>query len=132
MVDELAVGRRAEQTIEVTPEFAIDFTGNENARVLATPWLIGFLEMTCRNSVKPVLPPDQDTVGTEVQVKHLAATPIGMKVTFRSELIGINGPRLLFKVSATDDRERIAEGTHERFIVNIERFAERVSAKKTR
>ena len=76
-----------------------------------------------------LLPPEQDTVGTEVNVKHLAATPIGMTVRFQSELIAVNGPRLRFRVTATDDREKVAEGTHERFIIDVGRFAARMQGK---
>jgi fluoroacetyl-CoA thioesterase len=101
----------------------------ETARVLATPHLIGHLEMTARNSVKPLLDPGHDTVGTQVNVAHLAATPMGMNVTFRSEVISVEDRRINFKVEAFDEKEKIAEGTHQRAIVNIAKFATRVAAK---
>jgi predicted thioesterase len=70
-----------------------------------------------------------DSVGTEVHVSHLAAAPLGEKVTFRSEIIGVKDRRVTFKVEARDSREKIGEGTHERFIINIERFAAKMKKK---
>ena len=115
--------------IRVTPEIAVDFLGPEGARVLGTPYLISHLEFTARNSVKPLLEDGFDTVGTHVDVRHLAATPVGMEVTFRSELIEVSERRLRFRVEAFDDKEKISEGTHERGIVNVAKFAARVEEK---
>lgn len=123
-------GIRGEQKAVVTAEMAIHFLGREDARVLATPHLIGLLEMTARNSVKEILDPGFDTVGTEVSIKHLAATPMGMHVSLRSELVEVDGRRVRFRVEAFDEKEKIAEGSHERFVVNIERFAERLREKR--
>ena len=125
----IPLGTKGEEKLLVTSDVAIDFLGVENARVLATPHLIGHLEMTARNSIKPLLDPGQDTVGTQVTVSHLAATPIGMNVTFRSEVIAVNDRRVTFKVEAFDEKDKIAEGTHERGIVNTAKFATRVAAK---
>ncbi len=113
----------------VTSAVAIDFLGQENARVLATPHLIAKLEMTARNSVKPLLDDGYDTVGTIVHVAHLAATPMGMNVTFRSEVVSVEDRRINFKVEAFDEKERIAEGTHQRAIVHVGRFATKLAAK---
>lgn len=110
----------------VTADVAIDFLGIDSARILATPWLIAFMEMTARNLVKPHLEVGDDTVGTEVSVKHLAATPMGMQVTFRAELLEAVGRRLKFRIEAYDERQKVAEGTHERAIINVARFAERL------
>ncbi|MGH9659350.1 MAG: thioesterase family protein, partial [Bryobacteraceae bacterium] len=68
-------------------------------------------------------------VGTQVNVAHLAATPMGMNVTFRSEVTAVEGRRVSFKVEAFDEREKIAEGTHDRAIINIAKFASRVQLK---
>ncbi|HTM47420.1 MAG TPA: hotdog domain-containing protein [Bryobacteraceae bacterium] len=125
----IPLGTKGEEKLLVTSDVAIDFLGVENARVLATPHLIGNLEMTARNSVKPLLEPGHDTVGTQVTVSHLAATPMGMNVTFRSEVIAVTDRRVTFKVEAFDEKDKIAEGTHERGIVNIAKFATRVAAK---
>src|SRR2546423_1201213 len=123
------IGTKREEKLLVTSEVAIDFLGMETARVLSTPHLIGHLEMTARNSVKPLLAAGQDTVGTQVNVAHLAASPIGMNVTFRWEVISADDRRIDFKVEAFDEQEKIAEGTHQRAIVNVARFATRVAAK---
>jgi len=126
---EIPLGAESEQKLLVTSEIAVDFLGLESARVLGTPYLIAFLEITARNAIKPLLGADEDTVGTEVNVRHLAATPIGLTVTFRAKVIAVNDRRVNFKVEAFDEKEKIAEGTHERFIVNVARFAARVQAK---
>lgn len=127
----IPIGTKGEQHGVVTPDLAIDFLGLESARVLATPAMIMQLEMTARNSLVPLLDPGFDSVGTEVHVRHLAATPLGMKVTFHSEVIECAGPAVRFKVEAFDEKEKIGEGTHERFIVNIERFARRLTEKRS-
>ncbi len=123
------VGTTREEKRLVTGEVAVDFLGMEEARVLGTPYMIAFMEITARNSVKNLLDPGQDTVGTLVNVKHLAATPIGMQVTFRAEVIEVDDRRILFKVEAFDEREKVGEGVHERFVVDVARFASRVQAK---
>jgi len=123
------IGTKREEKLLVTSEVAIDFLGTEAARVLSTPHLIGHLEMTARNSVKLLLDPGHDTVGTQVNVTHLAATPMGMNVTFRSEVLSVEDRRINFKVEAFDEKEKIAEGTHQRAIVNVAKFATRVAAK---
>lgn len=127
---ELAPGIRGEYQTLVTPEIAIDFLGQDEARVLGTPWLIMLLEMTARNSVKPYLDAGSDTVGTEVSIRHLAATPMGMQVTFRSEVVEVDGKRIKFRVEAFDEKEKVSEGTHERFVVQVSKFATRLAAKK--
>jgi predicted thioesterase len=103
----------------------------EEARGLATPWMILWMERTSRQAVFPLLDEGQDTVGTEVRVKHLAATPIGMTVTFRSQVTAIEERRITFQVEAWDEKEKIGEGTHERAIINVARFASRLEAKRS-
>ena len=125
----IPVGLKGEHRRRVTDDVAIDFLGLEGARVLATPALIMLLEMTARNSILPLLEPGHDSVGTEVNVRHLAATPMGMEVTFRTEAISVDGRRVRFKVEAFDEKEQIADGTHERFVVHVERFAKRLTEK---
>lgn len=126
---EIPVGAKGEQKTLVTPEIAIDFLGLEGARVLATPHMIMLMEMTCRNLIKSFLEDDFDSVGTEVNVKHLAATPVGMSVTFQAEVLSVNDRRVLCRVEAFDEREKIGEGTHERFVINVPRFASRLAVK---
>ena len=126
---QIPVGTKGEFHLLVTSEVAISFMGDESARVQSTPHMIGYMEITCRNAVLPLLDPGYDTVGTEVHVKHLAATPIGLHARFLVEVISVDERRVNFRVEAWDDQEKIGEGTHERFIVNVARFGERVQAK---
>jgi len=128
-VADIPVGTRHEEKLVVTPDVTIDFMGVKDARVLSTPNMILGLERTSRNAVLPLLDPGYDTVGTHVNVYHLAATPIGMTVTFRTEVTSVEDRRVNFKVEAFDAKEKIAEGTHQRFIVNVSRFAVRVQEK---
>ena len=123
------VGSAREDNLMVTGEVAIAFMGVEDARVLGTPHLIAHLEYSARNLVLGFLEPGYDTVGTHVNVAHLAATPIGMNVRLRAEVLSVEDRRVNLKVEAWDDLEKIAEGTHERFIVNAKRFGARVQEK---
>ncbi len=125
----IPVGTEREEHLLVTGEVAISFLNVETARVLSTPQLIGHLEMTCRNLIKQHLPPGQDSVGTLVEVRHLAATPIGMHVRLRAEVLAVNDRRVTCRVEAWDEREKVGEGTHERFVIDVERFAARIQAK---
>ena len=126
---QIPIGTSHEEKLEVTPEVAINFMGLPHARVLSTPNMILGLERTSRNMLLPLLDPGYDSVGTHVNVYHLAATPLGMTVTFRSEIVSVEDRRVNFKVEAFDQKEKIAEGTHQRFIVHAERFATRVQQK---
>jgi fluoroacetyl-CoA thioesterase len=126
---EIPIGTKLEKTLLVDNDVAINFLGLEGARVLATPWMIGWMERTCRDAVLPLLDAGHDTVGTHVNVYHLAATPMGMTVTFKAEVIAVDGRRVNFKVEAWDEKEKCGEGTHERAIVNIARFAAKMQGK---
>lgn len=126
---EIPVGARSEHSTLVTSDVAVDFLGLENARVLGTPYLIMFLEMTARNAIKPYLEEGYDSVGTRVDVRHLAATPLGMQVRFEAEVTGVEERQVRCRVAAFDEKEKIAEGTHERFIIHVARFATRLAAK---
>ena len=125
----IPIGTRGEFQLLVTSEVAITFLGTEGARVLSTPHMIGYMERTCRDTVLPLLEPGHDTVGTHVNVAHLAASPIGMSVTFTAEVIRVDGRRVEFRVEARDEKEKIGEGTHERAISNVAKFATRLAEK---
>lgn len=127
----LPIGTKGEQKLLVTSEVAISFLGLENARVLSTPHMIGFMERTCRDTVMPLLDPGLDTVGTHVNVAHLAAAPLGMTVTFTAEVIGVTDRRIQFRVEARDEKEKIGEGTHERAIINVAKFTTKMAAKRS-
>jgi fluoroacetyl-CoA thioesterase len=126
----VAVGAKGEAKLLVTSEVCIGFMGDQGARVLSTPHMIGFMERACRDAVLPMLEPGYDTVGTRVNVAHLAAAPIGEVVTFAVEIAGCEGRRVEFRVEAWGEAGKIGEGTHERSIVNVARFAARVAAKR--
>jgi fluoroacetyl-CoA thioesterase len=103
--------------------------GSGGAPVLATPMMIAWMEETSRLMVEPLLPAGQLTVGAHVDVRHLAPTPVGMKVTVRSALEAVDGRKLAFRVEAFDEREKVGEGIHERVIIDMERFKQRVAGK---
>jgi fluoroacetyl-CoA thioesterase len=126
---EIPVGTSHEEKMKVTSDVAINFLGIEGARVLSTPNLILALEQTARNAVLPLLDPGHDTVGTHVNVYHLAATPMGMTATFRAEVTSVEDRRINFKVEAFDEKQKIGEGTHQRAIVNVARFAAKMQEK---
>jgi predicted thioesterase len=126
---EIPVGTLGERRLLVTGEVAIDFLGSDSARVFATPWMIAHMEWTARDAIKPFLDEGWDSVGTLVNVRHLGATPIGMAVRFEAEVLKVDGNRVMFRVDAWDEQEKIGEGTHERFVVQIGKFATRLAAK---
>ncbi len=111
-----------------TDENSAETLGSGNVRVFATISMIGLMEKTCLESVLPYLEPGQDTVGTHVNVSHAKATPVGMKVWCESELVEIDRRRLVFRVAAYDECGLIGEGSHERFIIDKERFIEKTYA----
>lgn len=128
---DIPIGAKGEHSTLVTSDIAIDFLGQDDARVLGTPWLIMLLEMTARNTIKRYLEDGFDSVGTHVDVKHLAATPMGMRVTFHAEIVHVDERRVTCRVEAFDEQEKVAEGMHERFVINVGRFAARLLAKRT-
>jgi fluoroacetyl-CoA thioesterase len=128
----IEIGRVRTEVLDVDNSVSIDFLGLEGARVLSTPKMIGYMEKVSRDMLVEMLEPGKDSVGTIVNVKHLGAAPMGSKVTFRSKLISLDGRRAMFEVEAFDDEEKIGEGTHERFIITVANFAEKMKAKFAR
>ncbi|WP_339060347.1 thioesterase family protein [Tepidibacillus marianensis] len=103
--------------------------GSGALEVFATPAMIGLMEGAAMNAAQADLPEGYGTVGTWIDVKHVAATPIGMKVTATAELMEVNGKRLVFQVEARDESGIIGEGKHERYIVEEEKFLARTNSK---
>ena len=104
----------------------------EGENVFSTPSMISEMEETCRLLLKEQFLNNNDefdSVGTSVDIKHLAATPVGAEITLNAEIIDVGDSRILFKVSAKDKVELIGEGKHERYIINIPRFKERFNKK---
>ena len=120
------IGATREDIVVVGTESAIKFLGPEGPRVLSTPQMILNMERTCRNLILPMLDPGHDTVGTHVNVSHAAAAPMGSTVTFTAELLAINNRRAEFRVSAKLGERIVGEGTHQRAIIHVRRFAEKV------
>jgi predicted thioesterase len=129
-MSEFTIGLIGESSELVTADNTAARWGSGLVASYATPAMIGLMENAAFNATKPFLPETQTTVGIEVNVKHLAATPQGMRVRARAELLEIDGRKLLFKVEAWDDTEKIGEGTHARFIVDWERFHQRFEQKR--
>ena len=123
-------GLTAEIEQMVVPELTADALGNHGVRVFATPFVINLMELTCNAAMKPHLPPGGASVGTMVEMKHLAATPLGMRVRAKATLLESDGKRCLFQVEVFDEIEKIADGRHERFVVpNLEKFLSRAMTK---
>jgi fluoroacetyl-CoA thioesterase len=125
----IPIGSKLEQKEVVTSDSAISFLGLEGARVLSTPKMIGFMERASRDAVLPFLDPGLDTVGTHVNVYHLAAAPMGASVTFQAEITGADERRVQFRVEAWAHGKKIGEGTHERAIIDVARFASKHAKK---
>jgi fluoroacetyl-CoA thioesterase len=103
--------------------------GSGKVRVLATPVMVSLMEEAALNAVEGLLPQGHQTVGTRLDITHVAATPVGLRVIARAELTRVEGRRLTFRVWADDETERIGEGTHERIIVDVARFDRRAQEK---
>jgi len=128
----LEPGLTHERTLTVQISDTARHSGGETLPpVLSTPRMIGQMEQTAHRAVLPFLAEGQTTVGTLVNIKHLAATPVGMTVRFRAELLEVDRRRLVFKVEAWDALEKVGEGEHERFIIDEARFAKRLAKKRT-
>lgn len=126
----LEVGATLEKTITVTPEKSARHVGSGDLRVFATPEMVWLLESICTELVAQHLPEGESSVGVRVDVRHLAPTPVGMRVTAKAELTGINGNLLTFHVVLHDEQEKIGEADHIRAVIDVARFLERVEKKR--
>lgn len=126
----METGIRGRIETVVTQKESAKTLGSGLLDVYATPAMIALMEGCASQSIAPYLDEGCGTVGTAVNIRHLAATPIGMKVYCESILTEVDGRRLLFNVKAYDETGLIGEGTHERFIINSEKFFAKVNAKK--
>ena len=125
----LEAGIKGTKEIMVTNENTAKTMGSGTLDVFATPAMIALMENTAYESVASELEEGRGTVGTALNVKHVAATPVGMKVTCETELIKVDGRALTFSVEAFDEKGLIGEGEHERFIVFNEKFQAKADAK---
>lgn len=127
----MEIGIKGRKEIIVTEKESAKSLGSGLLDVYATPAMIALMEGCASESVSSYLDEGCGTVGTMVNIKHLAATPLGMKVWCESELIEAEGRRLLFSVKAYDEVGLIGEGTHERFVIVNDKFFAKVNAKKS-
>jgi predicted thioesterase len=125
----LETGIKGKKEITVTQDKTAKAMGSGSLDVYATPAMIALMENTAFESVAPYLEPGSGTVGTALNVKHVSATPVGMKVTCETELIKVDGRALTFSVKAYDEAGLIGEGEHERFIIYEEKFQAKADAK---
>lgn len=123
-------GLASECRLLVKEENTAVHLGSGNVSALATPEMIRSMEKASVAAVDPLLPEGYKTVGILVNVRHLAATPMGMEVRVRAELIEVDGRRLVFRVEAHDEVEKVGEGEHHRMIINAAKFAEKVNKKR--
>ena len=123
------IGTVGEFTFVVAPEHTITFATDGMPAVLSTPSLIGLIERTARESVQPFLDADERTVGTEIDLRHLAPTPLGARVTITVRVIHAEGRTVSFQVEARDEHELVARGLHKRGIIRTGSFAKRVRDK---
>lgn len=129
---DVPVGTRGSYAMIVAPEhLANRFKDAMLPPVLATPVMILIMENAALNAIKPFLDAGESAVGVAVDVKHLAATPVGHDVRATAEVVGVNGKRIDFKVSASDGQEEIGRGTHQRIMIDLQSFNARL-AKKSR
>lgn len=129
-MDGLKTGILGEAKTTVSDQNTAITHGSGSVAVFATPAMIALMEKAALSSVQPYLPEGHTTVGIKISSSHIAATPLGMEVTAKSELTEIDGKRLVFKIEAYDAKEKIGEGTHERFVINVEKFMKKNDEKR--
>jgi fluoroacetyl-CoA thioesterase len=128
-MSDLKPGMVHEEELVVEDHHTATHLGSGGVKVLATPIMVALMEAAARNLVDPNLEPGYMSVGTALNIKHLAATPLGMRVRARAELVSVKGRWLNFNVEAFDEREKVGEGTHTRAIVNLRQFWDKLQTK---
>jgi fluoroacetyl-CoA thioesterase len=125
----VTVGLTGQADIVVSPDKTAPFVGSGRIAVLATPVMINVIEAAALAAVERLLPPGHQSLGIHLDVRHFAATPVGLTVTATAEVTAVEGRTVTFRVEARDEREVIGDGTHQRVVVNVARFDERVQRK---
>jgi fluoroacetyl-CoA thioesterase len=123
------IGTLGEFSFTVGPDHVIDFTTGGMPAVLSTPKLIGLIERTARESLYPFLEDNERTVGAELDIRHLAPTPLGQRVTITTRVIQAEGKLIDFQFEVRDEHEVIARGLHKRAVINVASFARRLAKK---
>ena len=127
----IEVGMTNEMRLKTGPEHSASKFYPHVPGVFATPYLGGLFEAVSADLMFPHLGPGEQSVGISMNLKHTAATPLGMEVRAQTEVIAVEGRKITFKLEAFDEKEKIGEAVHERFIINAEKFNQRVEAKKS-
>ena len=123
------LGIKGRQETTVTSANVASNIGSGKVKVFATPMMISLIEKTALLSIEPYLEDGQSSVGTHINVSHCAATPMGMQVWAETEVVEIDRRRVSFSVKAYDERGLIGEGTHDRFIIDVEKFQAKAEGK---
>jgi len=123
------VGDHGEMRFTVSAEHAIDFADDIMPNVLSSPALVWNLEYAAMNALAPLLEPHERSVGSTIDIQHLAPTPLGQRVVCVAKVINVDGPLVMFQVEARDEDELIARGLHQRSVIDAARFARRVQKK---
>jgi predicted thioesterase len=129
MRDKIAVGRTYQSQTRVEEWMTAEKAGNRGVDVLSTPMLLQLVEDTAMQCLAPLMEPDDISLGTHVDLAHLAATPVGLIVRTEVEIIKVDGKRVEFAFTTFDEREKVADGTHERYLTTREKFKERLEEK---
>ena len=128
-MDALKPGLQGRADLLVAEEHTAPRVGSGRVHVLATPVMINLIEAAALEAIERHLPAGRQSLGTVLHVRHVAATPVGMRVTATAEVTAVDGRTIRFRVEARDERELIGDGTHERVVVNVAKFDERVQRK---
>ena len=128
-MDALKPGQTGSAALVVGEEHTAPRVGSGRVHVLATPVMINLFEAAALDAIERLLPPGHQSLGTVLNVRNIAATPVGMRVTASAEVIAVEGRTIRFRVEARDERELIGDGTHERVVVNVAKFDQRVQRK---
>jgi fluoroacetyl-CoA thioesterase len=127
--EKIVAGLRGSASLVVSEEHTAPSIGSGKVRVLATPVMINLIEAAALAAVEHLLPAGYQSLGTRLDVRHIAATPVGMRVTATAEVLRVDGRTVNFRVEAHDERELIGDGTHDRVVVNVAKFDQRVQRK---
>jgi predicted thioesterase len=132
VTERLHAGLSGRVEIVVAEKHTAPHVGSGHVHVLATPVMVNLMEAAALQAVDGLLPEGFQTVGTKLDIRHFAATPVGLRASARAEVVAIEGRTLTFRLSAEDEREPIGDGTHERIVINVARFDQRIQDKLPR
>ena len=123
------IGEVGELAIPTEAKHAVEFAGNGMPAVVSTPHLVGFLERTARETIAACLEADERSVGIELDIRHLAPTPVGQTIHCRAQVIAVEDRKVTFQIEARDQHEVIVRGLHKRAVIHTDSFSRRVKAK---